>query len=142
MIKSIFVAALIIMFKVSCSQNYSGDKKSVLNFMQAQELAWNKGDIEGFMSFYWNNDSLMFIGKNGITYGWKNTYENYKKSYPTQLDMGNLTFDIVKIEQLNKTTMHIVGKWQLEKVKPSGGYFSLIWKKINGKWFIVSDHTS
>lgn len=142
MIKSIFVAALIIMFKVSCSQNYSGDKKTVLNFMQAQELAWNKGDIEGFMSFYWNNDSLMFIGKNGITYGWKNTYENYKKSYPTQLDMGNLTFDIVKIEQLNKTTMHIIGKWQLEKVKPSGGYFSLIWKKMNGKWFIVSDHTS
>jgi len=142
MIKSTFVAALIIMFKVSCSQNYSGDKKSVLNFMQAQELAWNKGDIEGFMSFYWNNDSLMFIGKNGITYGWKNTYENYKKSYPTQLDMGNLTFDIVKIEQLNKTTMHIIGKWQLEKVKPSGGYFSLIWKKMNGKWFIVSDHTS
>lgn len=142
MIKSSFVAALIIMFKVSCSQNYTGDKKSVLNFMQAQELAWNKGDIEGFMSFYWNNDSLMFIGKNGITYGWKNTHENYKKSYPTQLDMGNLTFDIVKIEQLNKTTMHIVGKWQLEKVKPSGGYFSLIWKKMNGKWFIVSDHTS
>lgn len=142
MIKSSFVAALIIMFKVSCSQNYTGDKKSVLNFMQAQELAWNKGDIEGFMSYYWNNDSLMFIGKNGITYGWKNTYENYKKSYPTQLDMGNLTFDIVKIEQLNKTTMHIIGKWQLEKVKPSGGYFSLIWKKMNGKWFIVSDHTS
>lgn len=124
------------------SQTYQGDLKTVLNNIHAQELAWNKGDVDGFMSFYWNNDSLMFIGKKGITYGWKSTNENYKKSYPTKEDMGKLIFEIVKMEQFNKTTVYVIGKWQLEKEKPVGGYFTLIWRKINGKWFIISDHTS
>ena len=130
------------MFKNHFSQEYKGDFKTVVNNINTQELAWNKGDVQGFMSFYWNNDSLMFIGKKGVTYGWKNTYENYLKSYPTQVEMGKLLFEIVKMEQFNKTTIYVVGKWQLEKEKPVGGYFTLVWKKINGKWLIVSDHTS
>lgn len=135
--------------------NYSvsqvkGDLKTVLNNIKAQELAWNHADLDGYMSFYWNNDSLMFIGKSGITYGWKNTFENYKKGYPTAEAMGKLSFEIVKMEQLNSKKVHVVGKWELKKGdvtnsvtnKTVGGYFTLIWTKINGKWFIVSDHTS
>ncbi len=123
-------------------QVYSSDLKTVLNSIHDQELAWNKGDIDGFMAFYWNNDSLMFIGKKGITYGWNNTLSNYKNSYPTKEAMGSLSFEIVKLEQFNKSTVYVIGKWQLEKDKPVGGYFTLIWKKINGKWLIISDHTS
>jgi ketosteroid isomerase-like protein len=142
MIKFTYVVILIVMFKLSSSQNYLGDKKSVFNFIQAQQLAWNKGDIEGFMSFYWNDDSLMFIGKKGVTYGWKNTKDNYIKSYPTQDAMGKLTFEIIKMEQFNKSTIYVIGKWELDKEKPVGGCFTLVWKKMNGKWFIISDHTS
>lgn len=140
--KILFFIICLLVFKNHFSQEYKGDFKTVVNNINAQELAWNKGDVQGFMSFYWNNDSLMFIGKKGVTYGWKNTYENYLKSYPTQVEMGKLFFEIVKMEQFNKTTIYVVGKWQLEKEKPVGGYFTLVWKKINGKWLIVSDHTS
>lgn len=140
--KILFFIISLLVFKNHFAQEYKGDFKTVVNNINAQELAWNKGDVQGFMSFYWNNDSLMFIGKKGVTYGWKNTYENYLKSYPTQVEMGKLLFEIVKMEQFNKATIYVVGKWQLEKEKPVGGYFTLVWKKINGKWLIVSDHTS
>ena len=37
----------------------------------------------------------------------------------------------------------MIGEYQLKR---SGGYssghFTLVWKKIDNKWFIVSDHTS
>jgi ketosteroid isomerase-like protein len=140
--KILFFIISLLVFKNHFSQEYKGDLKIVVNNINAQELAWNKGNVQGFMSFYWNNDSLMFIGKKGVTYGWKNTYENYLKSYPTQVEMGKLLFEIVKMEQFNKTTIYVIGKWQLEKEKPVGGYFTLVWKKINGKWLIFSDHTS
>jgi ketosteroid isomerase-like protein len=126
----------------SFAQIEKGDVKTVSNNMKAQVLAWNKADIKGFMDHYWNSDSLMFIGSKGVTYGWQKTYDNYVKNYPNKEAMGILKFTIIKTEQLSKTSIYIIGKWELEKEKPAGGHFTLLWKKINNKWVIVSDHTS
>lgn len=114
----------------------------VLENMNAQEKAWNEGNIEAFMKHYWNNDSLKFIGKSGITYGWQKTLDNYKKSYPTKADMGLLTFSIKEATLLSPESIYLIGQWQLKKDKPAGGYFTLLWKKIKGDWVIVADHTS
>ena len=110
--------------------------------MAAQEQAWNNGNIPDFMKYYWNNDSLKFIGSKGITYGWQKTLENYLKSYPNKEAMGNLTFNIIEATQLSKTSIYVIGKWSLKKDKPAGGHFTLLWKKINSQWVIVADHTS
>ena len=122
------------------SQNKSSDE--VVKLMKKQELAWNAGDIDGFMKYYWKDDSLKFIGKSGITYGWQKTLENYKKNYPDKTAMGKLTFVIKNCEQLSGSSVYIIGSWNLEKEKPAGGYFTLLWKKIKGDWVIVVDHTS
>ncbi|MCC6369815.1 MAG: DUF4440 domain-containing protein [Bacteroidia bacterium] len=114
----------------------------VLGLMSIQETAWNNGDLKGFMEHYWKSDSLKFIGSKGITYGWQKTLDNYLKSYPTKEAMGVLKFTIIEASQLSKESIYIIGKWQLTKEKPVGGHFTLLWKKINGKWVIVADHTS
>lgn len=119
------------------------DTEAVKSLMNKQQEAWNKFDIEGFMEHYWKNDSLKFIGKSGLTYGWQKTLDNYKKSYPNADAMGKLTFNLNSVEQLSKTSVYVIGKWSLDrKEKSVGGYFTLLWKKINGKWVIVADHTS
>jgi ketosteroid isomerase-like protein len=114
----------------------------IAGLMKKQEVAWNNGDIEGFMKYYWNSDSLKFIGSKGITYGWQKTLDNYKKGYPDKAAMGTLTFEISTKEMLSESVVFIVGKWSLAKDKPAGGYFTLLWKKIKGEWVIVVDHTS
>jgi hypothetical protein len=126
----------------SFSQKDSKDVQTVIQNMSDQEKSWNNFDIQGFMKFYWNNDSLKFIGNKGITYGWKNTLDNYIKGYPTTEAMGILKFRIAEVTQLSKNSIYVIGKWELTKEKPVGGYFTLLWKKINGKWVIVCDHTS
>ncbi len=119
-----------------------GDLKTVSNIMSAQVLAWNNGEIRGYMDFYWKSDSLKFIGNKGITYGWQKTLDNYEKSYPDKKSMGILKFTIIESTQLSKSSIYVIGKWELEKEKPAGGHFTLLWKKIDNKWVIVSDHTS
>lgn len=114
----------------------------VKNQMELQESSWNKGDIPAFMEYYWKSDSLKFIGSRGITYGWKKTLDNYLKSYPNKTAMGVLKFTLDECTELSPTCIYVIGSWKLEKEKPSGGYFTLLWKKINGKWVIVADHTS
>jgi hypothetical protein len=124
------------------AQTNKTNVKTVLENMKLQETFWNNGDIPGFMQYYWKHDSLKFIGSKGITYGWQSTLDNYLKAYPNKGAMGTLTFNIVESVALSKTSIYVIGKWHLQKEKAVGGYFTLLWKKINNKWVIVADHTS
>jgi ketosteroid isomerase-like protein len=123
--------------------NQQHDKSSIRKVMHNQQDAWNRADINAFMEGYWKSDSLKFIGRNGLTYGWTTTLENYKKGYPTPEAMGTLTFTILHLELTSKDSAFMVGKYQLKRSndEPSG-YFTLFWRKLNGKWCIVADHTS
>jgi hypothetical protein len=125
------------------AQNAS-NRQEVLNVLARQSTHWNNGDIDAFMGDYWKSDSLMFIGKNGIVYGWKATLDRYHKNYPDRATMGTLKFDIIKTDFLSKSTCWVLGKWHLTRPEKGdvGGYFTLILKKIKGKWLIISDHTS
>ncbi|MEI8136951.1 MAG: DUF4440 domain-containing protein, partial [Bacteroidota bacterium] len=123
--------AIFLLFMFSCvysfSQKETGDLKTVSNNMAAQVLAWNNADIRGFMTYYWQSDSLLFIGSKGITLGWEKTLNNYKRNYPNKTAVGVLTFLIKENIQLSPTIIYTIGQWSLEKEKPSGGYFTLLW---------------
>lgn len=133
---------VILFINLTAIAQQSKDVKLVLEHIQTQQKAWSNGDITDFMNYYWKDDNLKFIGSKGITYGWQKTLDNYKKSYPNKEAMGELTFTIVEATQLSKSSIYVIGKWELKKDKPVGGYFTLLWKKINKQWVIVADHTS
>ncbi|MFL5764310.1 MAG: YybH family protein [Bacteroidia bacterium] len=135
---------ILILFMLGSSTVFSQSaKESITRLMAEQEKAWNKGDIDGFMVSYWHSDSLKFIGKKGITYGWKSTLDNYKKSYPDKVTMGILKFTNLSIEPQSDTSCYVIGQWHLQREKDEvGGYYTLLWKKIDGKWVIVADHSS
>jgi ketosteroid isomerase-like protein len=119
------------------------DEQMIKNAMTEQLNAWNAGDIDRFMETYWNNDSLMFIGKNGPTYGWEKTKANYKKGYPDTAAMGKLDFEIISMKRLSVMYYSVVGKWHLKRsIGDVGGAFTLLFKKIKKKWVIVQDHSS
>ena len=113
--------------------------------MYEQEESWNKGNIEDFMKKYWKNDSLIFVGKSGINYGWNKTTSNYKRAYPSRNSMGLLHFNNIKCLPINDTTHIISGQWNISRLDSSknvGGYYSLMWIKKEDGWRIVYDHTS
>jgi hypothetical protein len=131
--------------KPSSLKNYKDSCEEINVLMYEQEESWNKGNIEDFMKKYWRNDSLIFIGKSGINYGWNKTTSNYKKSYPSQNLMGLLHFNNIKCLPINDTTHIISGQWnifRLDSSKNVGGYYSLMWIKKEDGWRIVYDHTS
>lgn len=119
------------------------DETLVLNVLTNQEAAWNKGDLETYMQGYWQSDSLMFVGKNGVTYGWQQTLENYKKNYPDTAAMGKLSFEFIEVKRLSVIYFFVVGKWHLERsIGNVGGSFTLLFRKIKNKWVIIRDHSS
>lgn len=119
------------------------DEIAVRQLLENQSKAWSKGNIEEFMQGYWPSDSLMFTGKNGVKYGYKTMLENYRKNYPDTAAMGKLHFDLLQLKKLSFEYYYVIGRWHLQRnVGDPQGYFSLLFKKIKNKWFIISDHTS
>jgi len=121
----------------------SKDEINIREILEGQTNAWNQGNIEKFMQGYWKNDSLMFIGKTGINWGWQKTLENYKRGYPDTTAMGKLSFNIILVKKLSSEYYYVVGQWMLARsIGNLSGYYNLLFKKINGQWFIIADHSS
>lgn len=142
--KEVLLLFTIIFLLFGCTKpTFEADKFAIQQVMANQERCWSRGDLDGYMDGYWKSDSLRFIGKRGVTKGWQTTFDNYKKSYPDKANMGKLRFDLISFEPLGKNQMFVVGKWTLLREKDTlGGYYLLIWRKIDGQWKIVCDHTS
>lgn len=119
------------------------DEQVIRGILANQTAQWNKGNIAAFMEGYWKSDSLLFVGKNGPTYGYAQTLANYRKSYPDTLTMGKLTFTILKVQSLAKDCYFVLGKWMLKRsMGDVSGHYTLVFRKIQNQWVIVSDHSS
>ena len=121
----------------------SKEEKEIRRLLAVQTECWNRGNIEGFMQTYWKNDSLLFIGKSGVHFGWQETLNNYKKGYPDTTAMGKLSFDILIVKKLSPEYYYVVGKWMLKRsLGDLSGHYDLLLRKIKGKWDIIADHSS
>lgn len=140
--KKIVLFSILLLVLVNANAQ-SKDEIAVRNVLATQLNAWNNGNIEEYMTGYWQSDSLMFIGKSGVTYGWNKTLENYKKGYPDTARMGKLTFDLLEVKRLSAIYFFVVGKWFLKRsVGDIGGHFTLLLRKVKNKWVVIADHSS
>jgi len=136
----ILLVSVLISFTVSAQKK---DSLAIRAVMDKQVKAWNSGDIDAFMTTYWKDNSLLFVGSKGPIYGWQATLESYKKSYPDTAAMGQLKFEILQIRYLSDEYYFVLGKWHLTRTMGNvGGYFTLLFRRIKREWVIVVDHTS
>jgi ketosteroid isomerase-like protein len=140
--KQLLFLVFICVSLVSSAQT-NDDETAIRNILTEQVTAWNNGNLDDFMKGYWHSDSLMFIGKNGPIYGYDKALANYKRGYPDTVRMGKFTSTIVSVQKLSNEYYFVVGKWFLKRtISDANGIYSLLFRKINGQWFIISDHSS
>jgi ketosteroid isomerase-like protein len=150
MIKSAVNAILIVVLvTVYASENSAAapaDKPvafAVRGVMDAQQAAWNRGDIDGFMSGYSNSSTTVFVSGDTVTRGWKTVRDRYRKKYSTAEKMGRLSFWDLEIVSLCRDTAIVLGRWELKRpADHPHGRFTLLFRRMPDGWRIVLDHTS
>lgn len=140
----IIIFFILITTNIIYSQNISEkDSLKILNVLETQRQAWNNFDIDEFMQGYLKSDKLVFSGSNGPIYGWNFVKDRYLSNYSSNELMGYLDFEINDLFLISKKVAILLGKFNIKRDNENlSGYFTLVFKKIKGNWYIVSDHTS
>lgn len=121
----------------------AAETAAITAMLRAQDEAWNRGDIDAFMEGYWKSPELRFASGGTVTRGWQATLDRYKTRYDSREKMGRLRTSDYEIVILSPDAAIAHGRWQLERAgdAPSGLY-TLVLRKTDGDWVIVSDTTT
>jgi uncharacterized protein (TIGR02246 family) len=129
---------------VSAVPTQSGNPAAeIQSVIRAQQDAWNRGDIDGFMNGYARLPSTIFISGDTVRRGWETVRDRYRQKYSNRAEMGTLTFSEIEITPISPDSAVVLGRWSLKRAKDRPhGRFTLIFKRLPEGWRIVHDHTS
>jgi beta-aspartyl-peptidase (threonine type) len=120
-------------------------RTAIRKMIEQQQAAWNRKDLEAFMSGYWNSPDLTFFSGAREANGWQAALDRYKKAYQgAGHEMGRLEFANLRIEMLGPDAAFVRGEFRLtmsDGKKPQG-LFTLILRKFPEGWKIVHDHSA
>jgi len=119
------------------------EEASIRAMLNGQVAAWNSGDVEAYMQDYLKGDGLRFASGGDVETGWQPTLERYQRRYPDRATMGQLNTENLDVQVIDADDALVFGRWELVRAGDMpNGYYTLHVKKMNGKWVVVSDHTS
>jgi ketosteroid isomerase-like protein len=137
------VALFVVALLLTAAAPPNDPREEIRDVIQAQQDAWNRGDIDAFMNGYWRSEETIFVSGDEISRGWQTVLERYRKKYSDREKMGTLTFSQLKIDILSSDAAVALGRWELKrKIDNPHGRFTLIFRKMPEGWRIVHDHTS
>lgn len=138
----VFVLALALSAPSASTEGNKAEDQ-VLEVLMAQQLAWNRGDIPGFMQAYLNSEDLRFLSGDTVEHGWQATLERYYRVYPDRAAMGKLSFVDLNIRVLSPEYAFVFGGYTLDRESDSPtGLFTLLLQNTEDGWRVVHDHSS
>jgi ketosteroid isomerase-like protein len=147
-VKSLWLALLLVLGAavLDAAEEKSGSApviSEIRAILRAQQEAWNRGDIDGFMNGYARAETTVFVSGDEVMRGWQTVRDRYLKKYSDRAKMGTLAFSDLEIEPLGPDSALALGRWELKRASDNPhGHFTLIFRKTPDGWRIVHDHTS
>ena len=120
-------------------------KAAIGRVLDDQTAAWNRGDLDGFLTGYWDSPKVVFMSGGTRHDGFAAMRDRYRQRYQAEgKSMGRVTFSEVEVEPLAADVALVRGRWGLvlpDGGKP-GGLFTLVFRRFDDGWKITHDHTS
>lgn len=130
----------------SGSRGGETSEEEIQRVLKAQVAAWNRGNLDGFMSTYWKSPELTFFSNDRETRGWQPTLDRYKNRYQSKGQaMGQLDFPALQVTLLSNDVALVRGQFHLKMPdgKEPHGMFTLVLRRFPREgWKIVHDHSS
>ncbi|MCG8511184.1 MAG: nuclear transport factor 2 family protein [Rhodospirillales bacterium] len=115
-------------------------RKQIVDTLQTQARAWTDNDLDGFMIGFHRSPDLCFAHPKGITLG----YETVRGWYSQSIENSDLRFTDLDVTVLSPDAAVVFGQFHntMKDGNYATGLFTLLMRKIDGRWVVVHDHSS
>jgi len=121
----------------------STDERAIRHVLDAQQRAWNDGDIREFMVGYDQRDDIVFTSGGHVRRGYDATLSRYEATYGNAQEMGHLDFEVLEVRFLGPDHALVMGRFNLQRTPKAGtGLFTLVFTRRSEGWRCIHDHTS
>lgn len=111
--------------------------------------AWNRGDLDDFISDYAPGAATTYIGRRGVVRGPAAIRASYAPRFAPGVTRGTLHFEDLEADVLAPGVANAIA-WYVLTVRTAAGTdstiargpTSLVVRKLDGRWRIVHDHSS
>lgn len=112
--------------------------------LDSSAAGWNRGEITAFLRPYRRSDSTTYIGSGGLRSGFADLRSRYRPLFTGEARRDSLRFSGVRVRGLGEGRALAVGRYTLARGDSvtGTGWFSLVWERIQGRWWIIHDHSS
>jgi uncharacterized protein (TIGR02246 family) len=112
--------------------------------MNRSARAWNRGDLDAFMSDYRPGSRTTYVGRRGVVRGPDQIREVYAPRFAPGGVRDSLSFERLEVDSLAPGVEHVLAYYVLSRGDSvvARGPTSLIMLYEDGRWRIVHDHSS
>lgn len=118
----------------------SREQLDCVKIVLAQQDAWNKGDLDGYLSHYKNSPDTQAVLAT-LVRGFDNIRNAYRQNFPNKDAMGTIEDSEVDVKELDDHFAIATGKYHLNRSKKGGGSvegtFMEVFEKTPNGWQIV-----
>lgn len=106
--------------------------------------AWNRGDLEAFLSDYLNAPSTTFVGSRGVLSGMEQIRQHYAPYFRPGAQRDSLRFESLRVRSLSPMIGLVTARWVLygDGVTRSAGPVTLVVRRTGSGWRTIHDHSS
>lgn len=116
----------------------------IASMLEASAAAWNRGDLEAFMSDYERSTETTYIGSSGRLVGWEAIRDRYAPAFAPGAERDSLRFEALRVRQLGQRHALATARFVLHRDGrvTGSGPFTLVLLRVEGRWRIIHDHSS
>ncbi len=121
-----------------------GVEPYVLRMLEESAAAWNRGDLEGFLSDYADAPSTTYVGSRGLVTGFDGIRAVYAPAFAPGAARDSLRFEDVRVRSLPPLAAIVTARWVLHDgdTVTASGPTTLVVRRLGSGWRIVHDHSS
>jgi uncharacterized protein (TIGR02246 family) len=121
-----------------------GQRAEIAAMLERSARAWNRGDLDAFVSDYLDSDRTTYIGRAGVIHGRAAIRAVYAPRFEPGGVRDSLSFEGLEVDSLAPGVINVIAQYVLSRGDSTvaRGPTSLVMERADGRWYIVHDHSS
>ncbi|HET7584093.1 MAG TPA: nuclear transport factor 2 family protein [Gemmatimonadaceae bacterium] len=119
-------------------------RDGILAAMDSSAAGWNAGKLDTFMAIYLDAARTSFVTRDSIIHGKQTIAAHYAPRFAAGAPGDSLSFERLEIDSLAPDLAYLGAYYVLQRGDSitARGPTTLVMQRVNGRWYIVHDHSS